>query len=115
MGDTATTSPSATDFERLSTAKLYRPVVLRCTLWVGSGVMSVVLNKLYDWKSAVSVSQIDVFILLAAVLLEMCKTWLTYIDRSFARFHEEKQKFDTAMTKKSELDWTKTELAKAAK
>ena len=74
--------------------RFYSPVILRGTLWVGSGCLLLMLKTLLEWKSAGTVTDMDVRILWVGVAATAVDKWLTYMDTTVARYKDEKKKRD---------------------
>jgi len=90
MGDTALmVKKSAKE------ARFYSPVILRGTLYVAAAAFGVMMKTLLEWKAQGGVpSEIDIKILWVSTAWTCATVWATYLDKTFAKFSDEKQARD---------------------
>ncbi len=76
-------------------ARFYSPVILRGTLYVAAAAFGVMMKTLLEWKAQGGIiSELDVKILWVSTAWTCATVWATYLDKTFAKFSDEKQARD---------------------
>jgi hypothetical protein len=76
-------------------ARFYSPVILRGTLYVSAAALGVMMKTLLEWKAHEnSITDLDVKILWVSTAWTSATVWATYVDKTFARFSDEKKERD---------------------